>query len=55
MPKDYSYVTEYDLVCDKSYISALIGGSFFIGLVVSAVACGTVADVYGRKVHSRGR
>ena len=48
-PNSYSYVTEFDLVCKRNYISALIGGSFFMGLVVAAIVCGTISDVYGRK------
>ena len=48
-PKTYSYVTEFDLVCHRNYVSALIGGSFFIGNIVGALICGTISDVYGRK------
>ena len=48
-PKTYSYVTEFDLVCRRNYLSALIGGSFFIGLVIAAIVCGTISDAYGRK------
>ena len=48
-PNNYSYVTEFDLVCERNYVSGLIGGSFFIGNVVGALVCGTISDVYGRK------
>ena len=45
----YSYVTEFDLVCGRSYISDLIGSALFIGGILPAIISGTLSDSYGRK------
>ena len=49
-PKTYSYITEFDLICEKNSIGALIGGAFFIGSAIGGIITGIMADVYGRKV-----
>merc|ERR1719450_550839 len=46
--KVYSFVTEFDLVCGKTTLAALISSSFYIGGVLGAVVTGTLADAYGR-------
>ena len=48
--KDYSFVTEYDLVCDKASVAALASSMFYIGGLIGSVASGIVADTYGRRI-----
>lgn len=48
--KDYSFVTEYDLVCDKATMAAFASSVFYIGGLVGSVISGIVADAYGRKI-----
>ena len=48
-PKSYSYVTEFDLVCDKNMLAALLTGVFFIGGFFVSLITGYVADRHGRK------
>ena len=47
--KQYSVVTELDLVCDKLATATLIASLFFIGTAFGALLCGPVGDTYGRK------
>ena len=46
--KTYSYTTEFDLVCGKSMLNALISAAFFCGLVVNLFLA-PMADICGRK------
>jgi len=46
----FSIVSEFDLVCDESYIAALTNAGFFIGWGVGGLFMGYLADVYGRKI-----
>ena len=47
---DYSFVTEFDLVCDKSSVFAFIGATFYVGCVLGAFLCGPISDSFGRKI-----
>ena len=47
--KTYSFVTEFDLICDKTALAALISGSYYIGGVIGAAVSGTISDAYGRQ------
>ena len=48
--REYSIVTEYDLVCDKTALAALTTASFFAGMVIGAVGIGPISDIYGRRL-----
>jgi len=48
--KDYSFVTEYDLVCKKASTAALASSMFYIGGLIGSIVSGIVADTYGRKM-----
>lgn len=48
-PKEYSFVTEFDLVCEKSTLSALISSSYYIGGFFGSLLGGNMADKFGRK------
>ena len=45
----YSFVTEFDLVCEQTSLAAMVSASFFIGGILISVISGNVADRYGRK------
>ena len=45
----YSYITEFNLVCEDNYKSALVSCSFFVGSFIATFLCGTASDSYGRK------
>lgn len=42
-------VTEYDLVCNDSWMLALLGSSVFIGWGFGSIIMGYLSDIYGRK------
>ncbi|XP_064651393.1 organic cation transporter protein-like isoform X2 [Lineus longissimus] len=42
-------VTEWDLVCDKSYVAPLTSSLLMAGVLVGAFSCGQIADMFGRK------
>lgn len=46
---DTSVVTEWSLVCDKRYLSALINTFYFTGLTIGSLSCGILADRFGRR------
>jgi len=48
-PKNYSFSTEFDLVCSKGYLKALSTALFFIGCCFGAMFSGPLADIFGRK------
>lgn len=48
--KSFSYVTEFDLICERNALGATIDGVFFIGSAVACLISGTVSDIYGRKI-----
>lgn len=48
--KKYSFVTEFDLVCERSAVAALASSTFHIGGVVGMFISGPIADYYGRKI-----
>ena len=48
--KDYSFVTEYDLVCEKASTAAFASSMFYIGGLIGSLISGITADTYGRKV-----
>jgi len=45
----YSFVTEFDLVCDRSAVSAFASGSLFLGGLLGCLIAGIIGDTYGRK------
>lgn len=45
----FSIVTEFDLVCDRSYLSQMANSAYFIGAVIGSVFIGWIADRFGRK------
>ena len=49
VPGTYSFVTEFDLVCEKRSIAALLSASYYIGGLIGSVVSGNVADTFGRK------
>ena len=48
--KDYSFVTEFDLICGKTAIAAFVSGSLFLGGLLGCMITGIIADKYGRKL-----
>lgn len=48
-PNRASLVTQWSLVCDRSWMVAMIESSFFMGLVVGNLFWGFLADKIGRK------
>ena len=48
-PKTYSFVTEFELVCEKTSIAALASGVFYLGGFGGCIISGIAADVFGRK------
>lgn len=50
--REYSLVTEFDLVCDREYLVELLTSILFFGSMFGAVILGWCADLIGRKnVH----
>ena len=47
--EQYSVVTEFDLVCEKTTTATLIASTFFVGTTFGALLCGSIGDGYGRK------
>lgn len=48
--KSYSFVTEFDLVCENTAIASMIRASFYIGGLLGALIAGSLADIMGRKI-----
>lgn len=46
---DTSVVTEWDLICDRRYLSALLNTIYFVGVTVGSLVCGAMADMWGRR------
>lgn len=46
---DSSAVTEWDLICDRRYLSALMNTIYFAGVTVGSFVCGVLADIWGRR------
>lgn len=44
-----SAVTEYSLICDRRYLSALINTMYFVGVTVGGLLFGIIADKWGRR------
>jgi len=44
-----SLTTDFDLVCDRSWLLAFSGSSFFIGWGIGSIIMGYLSDMYGRK------
>ncbi|XP_074659360.1 organic cation transporter protein-like [Tubulanus polymorphus] len=49
-----SIVTEFDLVCDKSYLSALSQSCYFFGVLCGSLIFPTISDMFGRKLTALG-
>ncbi len=45
--KNWAY--EFDIFCSKSYISPLIGSTFFLGGIIGSIFLSPLPDKYGRK------
>lgn len=51
-PRDYSIVTDFDLVCEREYLSVFPTSALFFGFIFGASTLGWFADNFGRKkVH----
>ena len=48
-PKGFSLVTQFDLQCDKKWISQMTLASFYLGWFFGGSLVGGLADRYGRK------
>lgn len=46
---DSSIVTEWSLVCDRRYLSALINTMYFAGFTVGSLVTGVISDYWGRR------
>lgn len=44
-----SVVTEWSLICDKRYISALINTMYFVGFTIGYLVSGVMSDIFGRR------
>ena len=47
--KDFSIVTEFDLICEKESLAVLANSIFFIGWAIGGVFIGFASDILGRK------
>lgn len=47
--KKYSFVTEFELVCDKTAVAAFTSGVFYLGGFAGCILSGIAADMIGRK------
>jgi len=47
--RDYSFVTEFDLVCSKSGVAALAASAVYMGGMLGSSVAGPASDAYGRK------
>ena len=47
--KDFSIVTEFDLICEKESLAVLANSVFFIGWGIGGVFIGFASDIFGRK------
>lgn len=48
-PKKYSFVTEFELVCEHAPTAAFLSSTYYIGGVVGALITGSLASFVGRK------
>ena len=49
VPKTYSFVTEFDLVCARTSIAALVSSAYYIGGFFGSMVAGMISDNFGRK------
>lgn len=47
---EFSFVTEFDLICSRTWMAALTTGAFYIGGLFGSLPAGIIADKYGRKI-----
>lgn len=47
--KTYSFVTEFDLICERTSMAALISSAYYIGGFFGSLIAGIMSDNYGRK------
>jgi len=48
-PRNFSFITEFDLVCDKNPMAALTFSAVYIGWGIGSIPLGIAADYFGRK------
>lgn len=49
LDSDTSVVTEWDLICDRRYLSAMLNTIYFVGVTVGSLVCGALCDMWGRR------
>ncbi|XP_048581579.1 organic cation transporter protein [Nematostella vectensis] len=45
-----SIVSEWNLLCERSYIPALVQSMYFVGYLFGSLLSGTLSDAFGRKI-----
>ena len=47
--KEYSVTTQFDLVCEKEWLSSFASSIFFLGWMAGGMVLGWFADNFGRR------
>jgi len=47
--REYSFVTEYDLVCTNTWIAAVVTSMYYVGGAIGCSVSGIASDKFGRK------
>lgn len=50
MAKSYSIITQWDLDCDRKWLSDLVTSIFFLGWIIGAPIIGWISDNVGRRI-----
>ncbi|KAI0215704.1 Organic cation transporter protein [Lamellibrachia satsuma] len=50
LPRERNIVMEFDLVCDRSYLSNVATTVYFLGVMLGGLVFGSLSDIYGRKL-----
>ena len=45
-----SFITQYDLLCDKFYLAGFFNAFFMVGMLIGSFFIGIISDRWGRKV-----